>query len=84
MSRRRRWLAGGLAAAGLLLAAVALNTLAHYEGWGIARLAPEALSAKLAPFYRVTKPAGTGRSRPRSSTRAATGRTTTSTAGRRC
>ncbi|MFO1144955.1 MAG: dienelactone hydrolase family protein [Amaricoccus sp.] len=60
MSRRRRWLAGGLAAAGLLLAAVALNTLAHYEGWGIARLAPEALSAKLAPFYRVTKPAGTG------------------------
>ena len=61
MSRRRRLLAGGLAAAGLVLGAVALNTLAHYEGWGVPRLAPEALSAKLAPFYRVMKPEGEGR-----------------------
>ncbi len=55
-----RWLAGGFAVAGVVLAAVALNALAHYEGWGIPRLAPEALSAKLSPWYRVLKPAGAG------------------------
>jgi dienelactone hydrolase len=60
MRRGWRWLAGGLGAAGLVLAAVALNSLAHYEGWWIPRLAPETLSAKLAPFYRVTKPQGEG------------------------
>jgi len=60
MTPRRRWLAGGLGAAGVVLAAVALNALARYEGWWIPRLAPGALSAKLAPFYRVTKPQGAG------------------------
>jgi dienelactone hydrolase len=50
----------GLGAAGFVLAAVALNSLAHYEGWWIPRLAPEALSAKLAPHYRVLKPEGEG------------------------
>jgi dienelactone hydrolase len=60
MKRRWRWLAGGLGAAGVVLAGVALNSLAHYEGWWVSRLAPGALSAKLAPSYRVMKPAGGG------------------------
>ena len=50
----------GSAAAGLLLAAVAGNVLTHYRGWSVKRLEPDALSAMLAPAYRVLKPAGDG------------------------
>jgi dienelactone hydrolase len=48
------------AAAALVLAAVAVNALAQYRGWRVTRLEPAALSAKIAPYYRVMKPAGTG------------------------
>lgn len=42
------------------LLAIAANGLAHYMGWGVDRMAPAALSAKLAPFYRVSTPEGAG------------------------
>jgi dienelactone hydrolase len=52
---------GGFAGfAVFLLLAVAVNSLAHYRGWTVPKLDPAALSAKLAPHYRVTAPAGPG------------------------
>lgn len=45
------------ALAALLLLAVGGNSLGHYTGATVAELDPAALSAKLAPYYRVTKPA---------------------------
>ncbi len=58
---RWRRAAAGLAAF-LALAALALggNTLARYQGWTVERVSPAALSDKLAPYYRVAKPAGPG------------------------
>ena len=44
-----------------LLLAVAGNSLAQYQGWSVHRMAPEALAAKLRPYYRVAKPEGAGR-----------------------
>jgi dienelactone hydrolase len=60
---RRRWLKWGLVAAGVaVLAALAVggNVLSRYRGWTVERLEPDALSALIAPGYRVTKPAGAG------------------------
>ena len=60
---RRGWLRWVLLAVGLT-AVVALgvggNVLGRYRGWTVARLEPDALSAMLAPWYRVTKPEGAG------------------------
>ena len=51
----------GIAAfAAALLLAVGGNSLGRYTGWTVPRLEPAALSAKLGPFYRVTKPDGPG------------------------
>ena len=36
------------------------NVLSRYRGWTVARLEPDALSALLAPAYRVMKPDGAG------------------------
>jgi dienelactone hydrolase len=58
--RAVRVLAWGVVVAGLMLAALAVNSLAQYRGWGVARLAPAELSAKLAPHYRVMTPPGDG------------------------
>jgi dienelactone hydrolase len=58
--RTVRVLAWGGAAAAVVLAAVAGNSIAQYRGWGVARLEPAALSAKLAPYYRVLLPPGEG------------------------
>ena len=60
---RRRWLRWALAAAGVAaVAALAVggNVLSRYRGWTVERLEPDALSALLAPAYRVMKPDGTG------------------------
>jgi dienelactone hydrolase len=60
---RRRlwaWILAAVAAAGLVVAAVAGNVLTHYRGWAVKRLEPDALSAMLAPAYRVLKPSGEG------------------------
>jgi dienelactone hydrolase len=55
------WIVGSIAAfAAVVALIVAGNSLAKYQGWGVTRLDPAALSAKLAPYYRVTKPAGEG------------------------
>jgi dienelactone hydrolase len=62
LGRRGRYiLTGAGALAAFLLLAVAGNSLAHYQGWSVHRMAPEALAAKLRPWYRVTKPEGAGR-----------------------
>ena len=59
---RWRWAVTGL---GVVLAAwligIAGNSLLHYTGWGIERLPAAELSGRLAPYYRVAKPAGQGR-----------------------
>jgi dienelactone hydrolase len=44
-----------------ILLAVAGNSLAHYQGWSVHRMAPADLAAKLRPYYRLTKPEGVGR-----------------------
>ena len=83
--RTVRVLAWGGVAAVLVLLAVGGNSLAHYRGWSVHRMEPAALSAKLAPLLPDRQAGGRGAaSRPRYSTPAATGRTTTSTAGQRC
>jgi dienelactone hydrolase len=61
--RRRRWwrwalVAAALAAAGAL--AVGGNVFSRYRGWTVERLEPDALSALIAPAYRVMKPEGPG------------------------
>jgi dienelactone hydrolase len=60
---RRRWLRWALAA-GVVAAAAALavggNVVLRYRGWTVERLEPDALSALLAPGYRVVKPEGEG------------------------
>jgi dienelactone hydrolase len=60
---RRWWWA--VTAAGVVLAVwligIAGNSLAHYLGWGVERLPAATLSDRLAPHYRITKPAGQGR-----------------------
>lgn len=43
-----------------VLLAVAGNSLARYEGWSVPRMQPEALSRKLAPYYRTSVPEGRG------------------------
>ncbi len=58
--RGLRWLVGAAAVAGAVALAVAGNSLALYRGWAVERLEPAALSAKLAPYYRVMRPAGEG------------------------
>ena len=63
MRAARRWLRWALLAAGVAaVAALAVggNVLSRYRGWTVARLEPNALSALLAPAYRVMKPAGAG------------------------
>ena len=60
MRRGLRWLIGAAAVAGAVALAVAGNSLALYRGWGVERLDPAALSAKLAPYYRVMRPPGEG------------------------
>ncbi len=60
---RRRWLRWVLAPAALAVLvslAVGGNVFSRYRGWTVTRLAPDALSALLAPAYRVLKPAGEG------------------------
>ena len=60
---RRRWLRWVLAAAGVAAVAaltVGGNVLSRYRGWTVERLEPDALSALLAPAYRVMKPDGDG------------------------
>ncbi len=54
-------LAGAGAFVVFVVLAVAGNSLAHYQGWGVHRMQPEALAAKLRPYYRIAKPAGDGR-----------------------
>ena len=59
--RRLRWVLMGLAALGaLVLLAIAGNSIAQYRGWTVPKLDVAALSAKLAPHYRVMKPPGDG------------------------
>jgi dienelactone hydrolase len=48
------------AVAAIVLLAVAGNSIANYRGWTVPRLEPAALSAKLAPYYRIMKPPGDG------------------------
>jgi dienelactone hydrolase len=60
-SRRARWTVTAIAAfAAALLLALGGNSLGRYTGWTVPRLEPAALSAKLAPYYRVTRPDGPG------------------------
>jgi dienelactone hydrolase len=58
--RLRHVLAAAAAVVALVLLAVAGNSIARYRGWIVQRLDPAALSAKLAPYYRVMKPDGSG------------------------
>ena len=61
--RRRRagWVgAAGRRAAAAVALAVAGNVLTRYRGWTVERLEPDALSAMLAPGYRVRSRAGEG------------------------
>ena len=46
--------------AAALLLALGGNSIGRYTGWTVPRLEPADLSAKLAPFYRVTRPDGPG------------------------
>jgi dienelactone hydrolase len=48
------------AIAAFVLLAVAGNSIAHYRGWGVPKLDPAELSAKLAPYYRPMRPPGPG------------------------
>ena len=60
---RRRWLRWGLSRPGCgasATLAVGGNVLSRYRGWTVERLEPDALSALLAPAYRVMKPDGAG------------------------
>ena len=57
--KRRWWIAG--AAVLLLLGAFGCNAVATHRGMLAAKRTPEALSALLAPAYRVTLPEGEGR-----------------------
>jgi dienelactone hydrolase len=61
--RRRRlwWIAGAAAALALaLMAGAGGNALFRYRGWSVERLDPAALSALLAPAYRIVRPEGPG------------------------
>ena len=58
--RARRIVTTVVAVAAALLLAIGGNALGRYTGWTVPRLDPVALSAKLAPFYRVKKPDGPG------------------------
>jgi dienelactone hydrolase len=61
LSRRARWIVIGAAAfVAAVLLALGGNSVGHYTGWTVPKLEPAALSAKLAPFYRVVKPDGPG------------------------
>ena len=51
---------GVAAFAAALLLALGGNSLGRYTGWTVPRLEPAALSAKLSPLYRVTRPDGPG------------------------
>ena len=60
-NRRARWVVIGIVAfAAALLLAIGGNSLGRYSGLTVPRLDPAALSAKISPFYRVTKPDGAG------------------------
>ena len=60
-SRRTRWVViGAVAVVAALLLAIGGNSIGRYTGWTVPRLEPAALSAKLAPWYRVTRPDGSG------------------------
>lgn len=52
---------GAAAVVAFVLLAVAGNSLAHYRGWSVHRMAPTELAAKLRPYYRIAKPPGAGR-----------------------
>jgi dienelactone hydrolase len=58
--RTRKLLIGLAAFAAFLLLAVAGNSIANYRGWSVPKLEPEALSAKLRPYYRLIHPPGDG------------------------
>jgi dienelactone hydrolase len=64
MSRSRRRLWWGLGGLGVVALAGGLgvggNVLSRFRGWTVETLDPAALSAKLAPYYQVTTPPGTG------------------------
>jgi dienelactone hydrolase len=59
VSRGRLVLGLGLVI-GLAAAVAGGNLAGRYTGWSVARISPAALSAKLAPFYRIAKPEGPG------------------------
>ena len=62
LGARGKWVVAGVGAfLALVLLAVAGNSLAHYRGWSVHRMAPAELSAKLRPYYRVFRPPGEGR-----------------------
>ncbi len=58
LQKRRWWIAG--AAVLLLLGAFGCNAVATHRGMLAAKRTPEALSALLAPAYRVAMPEGEG------------------------
>jgi dienelactone hydrolase len=61
LSKRWRWILSSLGAVAMIvLLAVAGNSIANYRGWTVPKLEPAALSAKLAPYYRVLRPPGEG------------------------
>lgn len=60
MRRRSRVLVLSSAGLAALVLALGLHTVGRLEGWFTERVSPAALSALLAPTYKVSKPAGNG------------------------
>ena len=59
-SPRRRVLTVVLAVAFSLFAVLGLHTFGRFMGWFVERVPPDQLSARLAPYYSVSKPEGDG------------------------